>query len=199
MKTTLTKDDPAGWYLCNCLESEDVQARWWSGNALKVWPTDDWLCNKDRYTNFRRLYTEEEASNFGQCYDELFTANQTLQFQVSTLTSDLEKLKAAPYPMRKADKPDCVGLWISSQEHIFRVCDDSQCGSFTSNPPYYYLGPIPVIPKEQKPPQVVTVRNKKSGQVFRAIPSTCGSSLAVLNDDGSFRGNEMVINWEVVK
>lgn len=194
MKTTLTKDDPAGWYLCDCLESGGVRARWWSGNALKVLPTDDWLC-EDRYTNFRRLYTEEEASNFGQCYDELFTANQTLQFQVSTLTSDLEKLKAAPYPMRKADKPDCVGLWRDKDGVYYEATEQTlpHCCDY----PTYYLGPIPVIPKEQKPPQVVKVKCKVNSLTYAAIPY--GDDFVLLNRDGTIAGNASKDNWEVVK
>lgn len=194
MKTTLTKDDPAGWYLCDCLDSEGVRARWWSGNALKTWPTDDWLC-KERYTNFRRLYTEEDAAAMGQRCDELFAANQTLQFQVSTLASDLEKAKASPYHMRKADKPDCAGLWKMKDCDPF---EEYHINGEYPEGPYYYLGPIPVIPAEQKPPQVVRVKCKTNSITMRAIPTANGTYM-LLSDDGLTCGETKEGAWEVVK
>lgn len=194
MKTTLTKDDPAGWYLCDCLDSEGVRARWWSGDALKMWPTDDYLC-KDPYTNFLRLYTEEEVKEKEQYLQALEVHRQNLLRDNHRLLDKLSALKASPYPMRKADKPDCVGLWLSlDKKSVFITHSDDE---WVSTGDWYYLGPIPVIPAEQKPPQVVTVRNKKSDEVFRAIPSPCGKWLGIIGDDGSYLGNEPVNNWEV--
>lgn len=180
MKTTLTKDDPAGWYLCEKTSNNRETVIHWDGIEMRH---ISWSHVVRPYMNFRRLILE----------DEVFALNE----QLTERQKELAALKAYSYPMRKADAPDCVGLWVDNCEEVFWVDDLEEFDD--SFPPYYYLGPIPVIPAEQKPPQVVTVRHKKSGEVCRAIPSPCGSSLAVLNDDGSFRGNEMVINWEVVK
>lgn len=199
MKTTLTKDDPAGWYLCEFNGAE--RCFWWDGESMRRWPGDEYSTYMD-YTNFRRLYTEADVAALNEelqsLRDQLTCCdheNSDLSCKVKSLESKLAALRKQPYAMRKAEKPDCVGVWTNGfGEWRVRTLD----APFPIET-YYYLGPIPVFPVEQKPPQVVKVKHKETGEVCRAIPSPCGKWLGIIGDDGSYLGNESVDNWEAVQ
>lgn len=180
MKSILTSADPSGWYLFVC-NSLGTQVAYWDGQYLRG---GGYTFYQPNCRNFRRLYYESDVA--------------ALNEELRTLREELSRLKSQPYEMRRADKPDCVGLWRNSVGQIVKVETEADILGYGNCAPYHYLGPIPVI-VEQQPPRVVKVRCKKTGEVCRAIPSPCGSSLAVINDDGSFRSNEMAIDWEEVQ
>lgn len=192
MKTTLTKDDPAGWYLCEFNGAE--RCFWWDGEKLRRWPGDEYL-HYINYTNFRRLFTEEEVAGLNYELQKLRAANERLSATLLESSAELSALKAFSYPMRKADKPDCVGLWRDKDGVYYEATEQTlpHCCDY----PTYYLGPIPVIPKEQKPPQVVKVKCKVNSITMRAIPY--GDDFVLLNRDGTIAGNASKDNWEVVK
>ena len=150
--------------------------------------------SSEDYLNELRKAREENATLQNQA--------DSLLKQAEQLEAELARLKSQPYAIRQANEPDCEGLWRNCCGAIREWHETDLAGSNGFHyGPYHYIGPLPVIPVvvEQQPPKVVGVRCKKTGEVCRAIPSPCGSSLAVLNDDGSFRGNEMAINWEEVQ
>lgn len=141
MKTTLTSADPSGWYLCYCPTRDAQSIGKWDGcylsNVLERRVT---LSN---YTNFRRLFSEDDAA--------------ALREELTALRDEVKRLKSQPYEMRRADKPDCEGLWRNAHGDICKVKSDKDIDSFGEAPPYHYLGPVPVV-IEQKPPRVVRVR-----------------------------------------
>lgn len=144
--------------------------------------------SSEDYLNELRKEREENATLQNQADGLLKQAEQ--------LEAELSRLKSQPYEMRRAGKPDCVGLWRNAHGDICKVKSDKDIDSFGEAPPYHYLGPIPVI--VEQPPKVVKVKHKTSGEAFRAIPSPCGKWQAIIGNDGSFLGNESVDNWEEV-
>jgi len=140
MKTSLTAADPSGWYECSLLnDSSEFRAIIWDGKQM--------LLGTNRilgpYTNFRRLFTESDVA--------------ALNEELRTLREELSRLKSQPYEMRLADKPDCVGIWCDKEAEILTIEEPSELSFPFLHPPYFYLGPIPVV-VEQQPPKVVRVR-----------------------------------------
>jgi len=70
------------------------------------------------------------------------------------------------------------------------------------HPPYFYLGPIPVV-VEQQPPKVVRVWNKRTGRESLAIPQMRGNKpeyYLLLLADGTMGGERVWCNnWEEVQ
>lgn len=209
MKTTLTSSDPEGWYLCKGHYDSLTKPLWWNGERLHE---HDW-CNGEgwpelplsRYKSFQLMTTEsdvaalnDELRTLRERNDELFAANQVLQFQVSTLTSDLEKVKDQPYEMRRADKPDCIGLWMSVDGDVYSIPLEVQLQNYTWRGPYHYLGPIPVV-VEQLPPKVVRVRHNGTGVECDAVLSINGTFIVPLSKDGLASDTSPAIYWEVIQ
>lgn len=207
--------DSVGWYFCE----QD-----WSNGSLYVryWTADRLIGGANHHDpaawkGFQKLYTEEEVSEAGaeirKLRAELDEKNviiekerrtvDNLADKIRELKEQLEQQKANPRPLRKAEIPDCVGIWFDSSRDFWAVEDEADIANFHEEngvAPYYYYGPLMEIPQDQQPLKVVTVRCKATGKEFRAIPSLCQSVLAILNDDGSFRQNDSATNWdEVVK
>ncbi len=169
MKTTLTKDDPKGWYLCDYVY-DDCNFNFHAKGMLVQWTGDSLIYCGDL------VHGNDWAglSNFRPIGDEVF--NEELQ----TLRAELDALRKQPYAIRKAEKPDCVGLWANRDGSVLEIYNVHT--SPRHGPPYYHLGPIPVIPVEQQPPQVVTIRHE--GKTYRAIPSDNPEYWTLLGDDG---------------
>lgn len=283
MKTTLTSDDPSGWYLCEFRGR--TYARWWDGENFRRDPGG--MQYGTPYAKIRRVITEHDVAalrqalaenealveesvkgaeqvneelrtlrdelgkqkekwrildrDYGirinernslqgklevcekyaasfqkQCDDylgELRKAreeNATLQSQVDSLLkqaeqleAELSRLKSHPYEMRRADRPDCEGIWLRIDEDRRHVrCVVTLACEFSPGP-WYYLGPLPVLPVEQQPPKVVTIKCKETGKESRAIPSFRGGSSEyyfLILDDGTMSGERVWCNnWKEVQ
>lgn len=75
MKTTLTKDDPSGWYECRGEYDEDYAIfLYWTGKELRAHLDSGRL--EGSYTNFRRLFTESDVAALNE---ELRTLREELR------------------------------------------------------------------------------------------------------------------------
>jgi hypothetical protein len=137
----------------------------------------------------------------------MYTADDVaaLREELTALRDEVKRLKSQPYEMRRADKPDCLGLWYSSKHfHNFYWLDTEEklADVLGVKGPYYYLGPIPVI-VEQQPPRVVRVWNKRTGRESLAIPQMRGNKpeyYLLLLADGTMGGERVWCNnWEEVQ
>lgn len=184
MKSTLTSADPSGWYECSLLNDS-------SGFRAIIWDGKQMLLGTNRilgpYANFRRLFTESDVA--------------ALREELTALRDEVKRLKSQPYELRRADKPDCVGVWMDNCGGVDKYDSDELEEMEPDWSPYYYMGPLPEVPVvvEQQPTKVVKVRNRKDAEVCQAIFSPCFSTLAIINDDGSFRATEFSHNWEEVQ
>lgn len=64
MKTTLTRSDSEGWFLCDFIldaQRFESRMRFWDGKNLRCDPKGMRLCLSD-YTNFRRMVPATEST-----------------------------------------------------------------------------------------------------------------------------------------
>lgn len=170
MNSALTSADPSGWYEFAC-ESLGRQVAHWDGQYLRG---GGYTFYQPNCRNFRRLFTESDVA--------------ALREELTALRDEVKRLKSQPYEMRRADRPDCEGLWANREGSVLEIYNAKTSPSHA--PPFYYIGPLPIIPVivEQQPPKVVKVRCKKTGEVCRAIPRVVAGdalSYCLLNDDGT--------------
>ena len=181
MKATLTADDPIGWYLCRRIHAKHLCCNWWDREHLRSSPLLGEL-NLSLYEDFRRLFTESDVA--------------ALREELTALRDEVKRLKSQPYELRRADKPDCVGLWRNAHGDICKAKSDKDIDSFGEAPPYYLLGPIPVIVEQQ--PRVVTIKAREDGETCRAIPTKQGTYM-ILDADGCICEETNRTSWEEVQ
>ena len=182
MKSTLTSADPSGWYgVRRSFQKKTSDVGFWTGKVLRTYFVHDYVVTG-------RLFTESGIA--------------ALREELTALRDEVKRLKSQPYEMRKADKPDCEGLWRNAHGDICKVKSEKDIDSFGEAPPYHYLGPIPVI-VEQQPPRVVRVWNKRTGRESLAIPQMRGNKpeyYLLLLADGTMGGERVWCNnWEEVQ
>jgi len=185
MKTTLTSADPSGWYLCEAVKSKRNVARYWNGGLIAT--SLGQFCKLD-YTNFRRLFTEDDVA--------------ALREELTALRDEVKRLKSHPYVMRQANEPDCEGLWRNCCGAIREWHETDLAGSNGCHyGPYHYIGPLPVIPVvvEQQPPKVVKVREKETGVTADAIVGNIKGLYTLLSLDGKACSVVSGDNWEEVQ
>lgn len=178
MKTNLTSADPSGWYEFAC-ESLGRQVAHWDGQYLRGGGCTFYQPN---CRNFRRLYSESDVA--------------ALREELTALRDEVKRFKSQPYEMRRADRPDCVGIWCDKEAEILTIEELSELSFPFLHPPYFYLGPIPVIVEQQ--PKVVKVRCKETGEVCRAIQATSGTYM-ILEIDGRICDETDRTSWEEVQ
>lgn len=131
-------------------------------------------------------------------YETLRKYTETYEKNNSELRAELSRLKSQPYEMRRADKPDCVGIWCDKEAEILTIEEPSELSFPFLHPPYFYLGPIPVV-VEQQPPKVVKVRCKETGVTCDAIRSFNNCFWIPLTVDGLACNSSPIVNWEEVQ
>jgi len=207
VKESLTDEDIGKTWVATLRASGARIVVSWDGKYLSsnsrnvltdLWDAGDFCSFQPYISPLEAVSLNYQIGVIKEDYETLRKYTETYEKNNSELREELSRLKSHPYVMRRADKPDCVGLWRNVVGQICRVETESDLDGYGGCPPYYLLGPIPVV-VEQQPPKVVKVREKETGVTADAIVGNIKGLYTLLSLDGKACSVVSVDNWEEVQ
>lgn len=110
-------------------------------------------------------------------------SEKCIHLELNLLRSELAGLRSGA--MRRADKPDCLGIWVTQLGEFLIIDTELRLNDVKGEKaPYFYYGPIPVIPKDL--PKIKEFKLRRSnGLEINAVRYGVSKNYHRVLEDGS--------------